>query len=153
MSQLFYKLSAAAVEHSRRIDERSHPGVSGEAIPLLPINVGDRGLVRGLIAKGVRTPPERLKKRRAGAARLPNQACKPLHALPLHAARLTNGVRDGRLGVRPRWTGVLANARLSGGRAGLARPPRQACTAGTPVRPGSRKPLESRGLREPLVPL
>ncbi|PLW52736.1 hypothetical protein PCANC_15980, partial [Puccinia coronata f. sp. avenae] len=29
-------------------------------------------------------------------------------------------------------------------------PSGQACTAGTPVRPGSRKPLESRGLREPL---
>ncbi|PLW30719.1 hypothetical protein PCANC_24671 [Puccinia coronata f. sp. avenae] len=62
----------------------------------------------------------------------PKGACKPPYALPRmpHAVRTpTNGVRT----------------------AGLAcGPARQAFTAGTPVRPGSRKPLESRGLREPL---
>ncbi|PLW53662.1 hypothetical protein PCANC_04272 [Puccinia coronata f. sp. avenae] len=44
---------------------------------------------------------------RAGAARLPNQACKPPHALPRmpHAYKWRE---DGRLGVRPRRTGMLA---------------------------------------------
>ncbi|PLW43795.1 hypothetical protein PCASD_09384 [Puccinia coronata f. sp. avenae] len=81
---------------------------------------------RGLIAarpKGVRTPPRTPKKRHAGAARLPIQACRPPHALPRmpHAIRTpTNGVRTAGSGCGP---------------------------AGTPVRPGSRKPLKSRGLR------
>ena len=61
-------------------------------------------IVWGLIA--ARPPPKRLKKRRAGAARLPNQACKPPHAARRpHAYEWRE---DGRLGVRPRRTGVLA---------------------------------------------
>ncbi|PLW06778.1 hypothetical protein PCANC_28825 [Puccinia coronata f. sp. avenae] len=63
----------------------------------------------GLIAarpKGVRTPSQTPKKRRAGAAHLPNQACKPPHAARHpHAYKWRE---DGRLGMRPRWTGVLA---------------------------------------------
>ncbi|PLW54652.1 hypothetical protein PCANC_05347 [Puccinia coronata f. sp. avenae] len=56
----------------------------------------------------------------------PKGACRPPHALPRmpHAIRTpTNGVRTAGSGCGP---------------------------AGTPVRPGSRKPLKSRGLREPL---
>ncbi|PLW21783.1 hypothetical protein PCANC_02901 [Puccinia coronata f. sp. avenae] len=64
---------------------------------------------RGLIAarpKGVRTPPQTPKKRRAGAARLPIQACKPPHAARrLHTYKWRE---DGWLGVRPRRTDVLA---------------------------------------------
>ncbi|PLW45772.1 hypothetical protein PCASD_04757 [Puccinia coronata f. sp. avenae] len=63
----------------------------------------------GLIAahpKGVRTPPQTPKKRRAGAARLPNQAFKPPH--PARRPHAYKWREDGRLGVRPRRTGVLA---------------------------------------------
>ncbi|PLW08818.1 hypothetical protein PCANC_25973 [Puccinia coronata f. sp. avenae] len=72
--------------------------------------VTEGGTKGGLIAarpKGVRTPPRTPKKRRAGAARLPTQACKPPHALPRmpHAYKWRE---DSRLGVRPRRTGVLA---------------------------------------------
>ncbi|PLW07364.1 hypothetical protein PCASD_25562 [Puccinia coronata f. sp. avenae] len=115
----------------------------------------ERTVRRGLIAarpKGVRTPPQTPKKRRAGAARLPTQACKPPHALPRmpHAVRTpTNGVRTAGLACGPAgqacWpcTPVWRACRP-------CTPSGQACTAGTPVRPGSHKPLELRGLREPL---
>ncbi|PLW42910.1 hypothetical protein PCANC_17755 [Puccinia coronata f. sp. avenae] len=115
----------------------------------------NRNLLWGLIAarpKGVRTPPRTPEKRRAGAARLPIQACKPPHALPhmLHAVRTpTNGVRTAGSACGPAgqacWpcTPVWRACRP-------CTPSGQACTAGTPVRPGSRKPLKLRGLGEPL---
>ncbi|PLW09723.1 hypothetical protein PCANC_26713 [Puccinia coronata f. sp. avenae] len=66
---------------------------------------------QGLDRRACARPPERLKKRRAGAARLPTQACKPPARPPPHAARRPHAYKwreDGRLGVRPRRTGVLA---------------------------------------------
>ncbi|PLW22203.1 hypothetical protein PCASD_18934 [Puccinia coronata f. sp. avenae] len=52
------------------------------------------------------TPPQTPKKRHAGAASLPTQACKPPHAARLpHAYKWRE---DSQLGVRPRRTGVLA---------------------------------------------
>ncbi|PLW28192.1 hypothetical protein PCASD_24044 [Puccinia coronata f. sp. avenae] len=92
--------------------------------------IGDSG---GLIAgrpKGVRTPPRTPKKK----------GVRGLHAFPTRRAnpRMPHAVCTPTNGVR--------TAGLACGPAG------QACTAGTPVQPGSRKPLESRGLRYRTVP-
>jgi hypothetical protein len=64
------------------------------------------GLDSGMPKGHAHAPPKRLKKRRAGAARLPIQACKPPHAARRpHAYKWRE---DGRLGVWPRRTGVQA---------------------------------------------
>ncbi|PLW27445.1 hypothetical protein PCANC_24708 [Puccinia coronata f. sp. avenae] len=98
------------------------------------------------------SPPKDPDPPRGLIAARPKGACKPPHALPRmpHAFRTpTNGVRTAGSVCGPAgqacWpcTPVWRACRP-------CTPSGQACTAGTPVRPGSRKPLKSRGLREPL---
>ncbi|PLW40168.1 hypothetical protein PCANC_18255 [Puccinia coronata f. sp. avenae] len=69
---------------------------------------------------------------------MPHAVCTP-----------TNGVRTAGLACGPAGQACWP-CRPVWGACRPCMPSGQACTAGTPVRPGSRKPLESRGLREPL---
>ncbi|PLW43314.1 hypothetical protein PCASD_06153 [Puccinia coronata f. sp. avenae] len=74
----------------------------------------ERTVCRGLIAarpKGVRTPPQTPKKKACGGCTPSHTGVQTPARPPPHAARRPHAYKwreDGRLGVRPRRTGVLA---------------------------------------------